>query len=139
MTEITHDHPEGIKGAAATAIAIHFARAGRSAHAIQADISRLFGYDLSAAVDQIRPDYLYNETCQDTVPKALICALEAADFEDAIRNTISIGGDSDTLAAIAGGLAEARFGIPADMALAARNFLPPEMQGVIEKLYDEVN
>lgn len=135
VTEITHDHPEGIKGAAATAVAIHFARAGRSARAIRADISRLFSYDLSASVDQIRPTYAYNETCQDTVPQALICALEAADFEDAIRNAISIGGDSDTLAAIAGGVAEARFGIPSEMTSAARNFLPPEMQRVIEQLY----
>lgn len=141
VTKITHDHPEGMKGAAATAVAIHLAKSGRSAQAIRTDISRQFGYDLSASVDQIRPTYRFNETCQDTVPQALICALEAADFEDAIRNAISIGGDSDTLAAIAGGVgvAEARFGISAELASRARPLLPPEMQRVIEQLYERVS
>lgn len=138
VTKITHDHPEGMKGAAATSVAIHLARTGRSAEAIRADISRQFGYDLSTSVNQIRPNYQFNESCQETVPQALTCALEATDFEDAIRNAISIGGDSDTLAAIAGGVAEARFGFSAELASQARPLLPPEMQRVIEQLYERV-
>ena len=135
VTEITHNHPEGMKGAAATAVAIHLARSGKAATEIRAEIARRFGYDLSMSVDEIRPVYRYNETCQDTVPQALVCALEAQDFEDAIRNAISIGGDSDTLAAIAGGVAEACFGVPSAIAGGARTFLPEEMQGVLDKLY----
>jgi len=86
-------------------------------------------------VDQIRPGYRFNETCQETVPQALVCALGATGFEDAIRNAISIGGDSDTVAAIAGPVAEARFGIPNDIATAALSRLPAEMRSVLEKLY----
>ena len=102
VTEVTHNHPEGMRGAAATAATIFLARSGIQARQIRQDIARRFGYDLSASVDEIRPVYRFNETCQETVPQALICALEATDFEDAIRNAISIGGDSDTVAAIAG-------------------------------------
>ncbi len=136
VTGITHNHPEGLKGAAATAVAIFLARSGLEPGEIRAHITRRFGYDLSASVDQIRPNYRFNETCQETVPQALICAFEAADFEDAIRNAISIGGDSDTLAAIAGGVAEARFGVPAAIAKKARSFLPKEFQSVLDKLYE---
>ena len=109
VTEVTHNHPEGLKGAAATAHAIFLARNGVGPGEIRSAIQSSYGYDLSRTVDGIRPDYRFNETCQETVPEALICALEATDFEDAIRNAISIGGDSDTVAAIAGGVAEAMF------------------------------
>ncbi len=135
VTRITHDHPEGLKGAAATAVAIHLARSGMAADSIRDAITRRFGYDLSRSVDTIRPGYVFNETCQDTVPQALICALEAVDFEDALRNAISIGGDSDTVAAIAGGVAEARFGVPAPIATGARRLMPLEFQAVLEELY----
>lgn len=112
VTEVTHNHPEGMRGSAATASAVYLAKTGSSAEEIRSYITEEFGYELFHTVDEIRPGYVFNETCQRTVPEALTCALEATSFEDAIRNAISIGGDSDTIAAIAGGVAEARFGIP---------------------------
>jgi len=136
VTEVTHNHPEGMLGAAATAVAIHLARTGSSVVEIRGEITDQFGYDLTQTVDQIRPGYRYSERCQDTVPQALVCALEAVDFEDAIRNAISIGGDSDTIAAIAGAVAEARFGIGEEMAARAWGFLPQDMRGVLTALYE---
>jgi ADP-ribosyl-[dinitrogen reductase] hydrolase len=136
VTEVTHNHPEGLKGAAATSHAIFLARGGAGPDAIRAAIQTTYGYDLSRTVDSIRPVYRFNETCQKTVPEALICALEARDFEDAIRNAISIGGDSDTVAAIAGGLAEALFGIPEVLVKEGRSRLPAEMNKVLDKLYE---
>jgi hypothetical protein len=135
VTEVTHDHPEGIKGALATAHAIFLARCGAGAGAIRREIELHYGYDLDRSVDMIRPGYRFNESCQQTVPEAIVCALEARDFEDAIRNAISIGGDSDTLAAIAGPIAEARFGIPDDIARAALERVSPEMREVVRALY----
>ena len=109
---VTHDHPEGIKGAESTAAAIFLARTGYSKAEIEEYVEREFGYDLSWALDEIRPDYRFNESCQDTVPQAIIAFVESNDFEDAIRNAISLGGDSDTLAAITGSIAEAAYGVP---------------------------
>ena len=108
---VTHNHPEGIKGAQATAAAIYFARTGTKKDKIKEYIEFKFGYDLSRSLDDIRPDYTFNETCQQTVPEAIIAFLESISFEDAIRNAISLGGDSDTLAAITGSIAEAFYGI----------------------------
>lgn len=139
VTEVTHNHPEGMRGAAATAVAIHLARSGQSAVTIRDLITTRFGYDLTPTVDEIRPSYQYNERSQDTVPQALVCALEASDFEDAIRNAISIGGDSDTIAAIAGGVAEARFGIEESMAARAWGFLPQEMRAILHTLYERAS
>lgn len=135
MTEVTHDHPEGLKGAAATVHAIWLARQRADAGEIRSVIAKTYGYDLDRAVDEIRPNYEFNATCQGTVPEALICALEAASFEDAIRNGISIGGDSDTVAAIASGVAEALFGIPDDLARDGLARLPAEMRDVLRELY----
>lgn len=135
VTEVTHNHPEGMWGGAATAVAIHMARAGRGAEEIRQAIAQRFQYDLTPSVDEIRPTYRYNERSQDTVPQALTCALEANDYEDAIRNAISIGGDSDTIAAIAGAVAEALFGISDDVAAEAWRFLPTEMRVVLQDLY----
>ena len=109
---VTHNHPEGIKGAQATAMAILWARQGTPRNRIRRDIEEQFEYDLSVSVDELRETYEYNETCQRTVPEAICCFLEADGFEDAIRNAISIGGDSDTLAAITGSIAEAKWGVP---------------------------
>lgn len=136
VTEVTHNHPEGMKGAAATAAAIFLARSGMSAMEIRKEIAQRFAYDLSMSVDQIRPTYRYNERSQDTIPQALTCALEATDFEDAIRNSISIGGDSDTIAAIAGGVVEALFGIPEKMARMAWLKLPDDIQESMTNLYN---
>ncbi len=135
VTEVTHNHPEGMRGGAATAVAIHMARSGRGAGEIRQAIAQRFQYDLTPSVDEIRPSYRYNERSQDTVPQALTCALEARDYEDAIRNAISIGGDSDTIAAIAGAVAEALFGISDEMAAEAWRYLPSEMRVVLQDLY----
>ncbi len=113
--EVTHNHPEGVKGAQATAIAILWARNGKSPVQIASDIETMFGYDISTPVDVLRETYQYNETCQATVPEAMRCFAEAENFEDAIRNAISIGGDSDTLAAITGSIAEAKWGVPTEL------------------------
>lgn len=136
VTAVTHNHPEGMKAAAATSTAIYLARTGMVASRVRRNIADMFGYDLSKSVDGIRQGYRYTERAQDTIPQALTCALEAADFEDAIRNAISIGGDSDTIAAIAGGLAEALFGIPENLARLARLKLPEEMLAVLDHLYE---
>lgn len=109
---VTHNHPEGIKGAQATAAAIFLARAGSSKDSIKAYIEGKYGYDLSRTLDEIRPVYRFNESCQETVPEAIIAFLESTDFKNAIRNSISLGGDSDTLAAITGSIAEAVYGVP---------------------------
>jgi ADP-ribosyl-[dinitrogen reductase] hydrolase len=135
VTEVTHNHPEGIRGAAATASAVYMARTGSSADQIREYVTDRFGYDLSRSVDEIRPGYVFNETCQRTVPEALTCVLEATSYEDAIRNAISIGGDSDTIAAIAGGVAEALFGIPDDVANEVWPKLPLDMRQVLTRLY----
>ncbi len=135
VTEVTHNHPEGMKGAAATAVAGFLARTGSSQAFIRGYIADSFGYDLTLAVDEIRSDYRFNETCQQTVPQALTCVLEAESFEDAIRNAISIGGDSDTIGAIVGGIAEAMFGIPDDIAERGWAYLPQEMREVLTGLY----
>lgn len=135
VTEVTHNHPEGIKGAKATAAAGYLARTGHSQAFIRGYIADTFGYDLTRTIDDIRPDYRFNESCQQTVPQALTCVLESDGFEDAIRNAISIGGDSDTVAAIAGGVAEAMFGIPDEIAARAWDYLPYDMREVLTALY----
>jgi len=109
-TEITHNHPEGIKGAQATAASIFLARTGKSKKEIEKYIETTFGYDLSMKLDEIRPDYHFDESCQGTVPQAITSFLESKDYEDAIRNAVSLGGDSDTLACITGGIAHAFYG-----------------------------
>lgn len=108
--EVTHNHPEGIKGAQAVAGAIYLARTGASKPEIRDFVEKRFGYDLSLTIDQIRPTYGFKVTCQESVPQAIIAFLEAEDYEDAVRNAVSLGGDSDTLACMAGSIAEAFFG-----------------------------
>ena len=135
VTEVTHNHPEGIRGAFATASAVYLARTGSTAKQIRNYITTEFEYDLSRTVDEIRPGYVFNETCQRSVPEALTCVLEADSYEDAIRNAISIGGDSDTISAIAGGVAEALFGIPEHIANEAWAKLPVDMREVMTRLY----
>ena len=110
---VTHNHPEGIKGAEATASAIYMARNGSSKEEIKAYIEMEFHYNLDRTLDEIRPGYHMDETCQRTVPEAIIAFLESKDFEDAVRNAVSLGGDTDTLGAITGSIAEAFYGIPA--------------------------
>lgn len=107
---VTHNHPEGIKGAQATAAAIFLARTGSTKADIRSRIEQVFGYDLKRNLDELRRVYEYNESCQKTVPEAMIAFLASADFEDAIRNAVSLGGDSDTLTCITGAVAEAFYG-----------------------------
>ena len=132
--EVTHNHPEGIKGAQATAVAVFLARNGSSKAEIRHYIQDAFGYDLERHIDDIRPCYHFNETCQETVPEAIIAFLESEDYESAIRLAISIGGDSDTVACITGGIAEAFYKeIPEWMMEKALGLLPGEIIELIAK------
>ena len=135
VSEATHSNAEGIKGALATAHAIYLARCNAGAGTIRREIEHHYGYDLDRSVDLIRPGYRFTEYSRYTVPEAIVCALEAQDFEDALRNAVSLGGDADSLAAIAGAVAEARFGIPDDIAHETLDRLPAEMRELVSTLY----
>lgn len=125
--EVTHNHPEGIKGAEATASAIFLPRTGHSKTEIKDYIVKEFGYDLSRTCDQIRSGYYHNESCQKTVPEAITAFLEGTDFEDVIRTAVSLGGDCDTLTCIAGSIAEAFYGVPAILEAECKSRLPEDM------------
>ena len=125
--EVTHNHPEGIKGAEATASAIFLARTGHCKDEIRDYIVQEFGYDLSRTCDQIRPGYYHNESCRKTVPEAITAFLEGTDFEDVIRTAVSLGGDCDTLTCIAGSIAEAFYGVPMFLAAECKSRLPEDM------------
>lgn len=132
--EVTHDHPEGIKGAQATALAVYLARTGTSKGEIKGEIVKRFAYDLSRKLDEIRPAYSYDVSCQGTVPEAIIAFLESESFEDAIRNAVSLGGDSDTLACITGGIAQAFYReIPDEIKTAVHARLPLEFIQIIDQ------
>lgn len=135
---VTHNHPEGIKGAEATASAIFMARNGSSKEEIKKYIENEFHYDLNRTLDEIRPSFHMDETCQKTVPEAIIAFLEARDFEDAIRNAVSLGGDTDTLGAITGSIAEAYFGISETLISERRNRINKDMRDVVDAFYSLV-
>ena len=137
--EVTHNHPEGIKGAKAVAAAIFMARNGCSKEEIKAYIIRESGYDLSRTCDEIRPTYHHVESCQQTVPEAITAFLEGTDFEDVIRTAVSLGGDCDTLTCIAGGMAEAFYGIPASIKEECRRRLFPDMLMVCDRFEASVS
>jgi ADP-ribosylglycohydrolase len=131
FTAITHNHPEGIRGAQATAAAVFLARKGSSKEEIKAAIESRFGYDLSLSLDEIRPTYAFDVSCQGTVPQAITAFLESRDFEDAIRKAVSLGGDSDTLACITGGIAHAYYGnVPDRIAAMVFRILDDELGDV---------
>ena len=131
---ISHNHPEGIKGAQAAALAVFLARTSRDKAEIRAELTRRFGYDLERTVDDIRPNYSFDETCQRTVPEAVVSFLDSESYEDTVRNAISLGGDSDTLACIAGGIAEAFYGgVPEEVREKACNYLPPDLREITER------
>jgi len=132
---VTHNHPEGIKGAQATALAVLLARRKTPLEEIRAAIISRCGYDLLRTLDEIRPVYTFDVSCQGSVPEAIIAFLESTGFEDAIRKAISIGGDSDTIACITGGIAEAYYGVPDDIAQKAYTYFPVEFLDVIEAFY----
>jgi O-acetyl-ADP-ribose deacetylase (regulator of RNase III)/ADP-ribosylglycohydrolase len=135
--EVTHNHPEGVKGAEATASAIYIARNGASKEEINKYITENFGYDLTRTCDEIRPTYHHVESCQETVPEAMTAFLEGNDFEDVIRTAVSLGGDCDTLTCIAGGIAEAFYGVPLAMEVEVKSRLTEEMLRILEA-FDEL-
>jgi ADP-ribosylglycohydrolase len=132
--EVSHNHPEGIKGAQATALAVFLARTGAAKEQIKSEITRRFGYDLSRPLDEIRPLYSFDISCQGTVPEAITAFLESKDYEDAVRKAVSLGGDSDTLACITGGIAHAFYKeIPQEIIVEVRERLPEEFLSVIDR------
>ena len=133
--EVSHDHLEGIKGAVATSGAVFLARTGATMDELKKYISKYYTIDFT--IDEIRPVYKFNETCQETVPQAMQAFFESTSFEDAIRNAISIGGDSDTLAAITGAVAEAYYGIPEEMKETALSYLDERLLSIVEKFEDK--
>ncbi|HDR14291.1 MAG TPA: ADP-ribosylglycohydrolase family protein [Desulfobacteraceae bacterium] len=128
---ISHNHPEGIKGAQAAALAIYLARTVKDKKLIKKEISSRFGYNLERTVDEIRPSYGFDISCQGTVPEAIIAFLDSESYEDAIRNAVSLGGDSDTLACITGGIAEAYYG-PVEHWIAenVEKIFPPDLWAI---------
>ncbi len=131
--EVSHNHPEGIKGAEATAAAICLARNGSSLAKIKAYTEREFGYDLSKTCAELRPKNRHNETCQVTMPLVFAAFLKSTDFEDAIRNAVSLGGDTDTIACITGSIAEAYYGVPAEIEAEGRKRLPDDMLALLDR------
>ena len=139
VTEVTHDHPEGIKGARAVTEAIWLALRGEGAEAVRREITTRYSYDLEQTVEDIRPTHQFDVTCQGTVPTALVCALESTTLEDAVRNAVSLGGDADTLAAIAGAVGEALHGLDEGLVRTAREgYLQgaEDIIGALEALYE---
>lgn len=130
--DVTHNHPEGVKGAQAVAVAVLLARTGHAKDQIRTHIEREFGYNLSQTLDAIRPDYRFDVSCQGSVPQSLVAFLESNDYEGAVRNAISLGGDADTMAAIAGSVAEAFYGgVPEPLAKEALARLDDRLRGVV--------
>jgi ADP-ribosylglycohydrolase len=131
---VSHNHPEGVKGAQATALAVFLARMGRSKEEIRDEVRRRFNYNMDRTVDDIRPGYSFHVSCQRTVPEAIIAFLDSTSYEDAVRNAISLGGDSDTLACITGGIAEAFYGVvPARIRAKVRDLLTPDLREITEE------
>ena len=132
--QVTHNHPEGIKGAQATALAIFLARTGKTKQYIKKELVSRFGYDLDRTLDDIRPAYSFDVTCQGSVPESIIAFLESDSYEGAVRNAISLGGDADTQACIAGGIAQAFYGaIPPDFVTGVLEKLPAEFVAICER------
>jgi ADP-ribosylglycohydrolase len=131
---VTHNHPEGIKGAQATALCVYRGRRGEGRENIKREVQTRFDYDLERTLDEIRPSYKFNEICQQTVPEAIIAFLESDGYEDAVRKAISLGGDADTLAAITGAFAEAYYGgVPAEIVDEVLKRLPVELKSVVNE------
>ena len=138
FASFTHNHPEGIKGAQATAAAIFLARKEASKEMIKLYITQQFKYDLTRTIDEIRPDYEFDVSCQGTVPQAITAFIESENYEDAIRNAISIGGDSDTVACITGGIAEAFYGkLPKDIAETAMKTLDKNLRETVVRFQEK--
>jgi ADP-ribosylglycohydrolase len=131
---VTHNHPEGIKGAQATALAIFLARKGADKKTIRAEIAGRFGYDMDRTVDEIRPGYSFDVSCQGSVPESIIAFLDSTSYEDAVKNAISLGGDADTMACITGGIAQAFYKkIPEAIVSSVIEKLPRDLLTVVER------
>jgi ADP-ribosylglycohydrolase len=136
--EVTHNHPEGIKGAQATAACIFLARTGKSKEEIRNFVEQTFGYDLHRTCDEIRPNYQFEVSCQKSVPESIIAFLESSDYESAIRLAVSMGGDADTMGAITGGIAEAFYGgVPEYIKAEAIKRLPDEFVQIMTRFYSK--
>jgi len=136
--EITHNHPEGIKGAQAVAAAIYLARSGFGKPLIKDHIQRKFGYDLETTLAEIRPNYSFDVSCQGSVPQSILAFLESTNWESAVRNAVSLGGDADTMACIAGAIAEAFYGgVPVEIELEVMGRIPTDFQQIIADFYRE--
>ena len=132
--EVSHNHPEGIKGAQATALAVFLARKGEDKATIRKQIETRFSYPLDCCVEEIRADYCFDVTCQGSVPESIIAFLDAEDYETAVKNAISLGGDADTMACIAGGIAQAYYkAMPADIVWQVRQNLPDALLAVLDR------
>ena len=136
--EVTHDHPEGIKGAEATACAVFLARTGSTKAEIRDFVETIFDYDLSRTCDEIRPGYRHVESCQETVPEAITAFLEGESFEDVIRTAVSLGGDCDTLTCIAGAMAEAFYGVPEELKAECRSRLTADLLKVLQQFEERI-
>ena len=132
VTQVTHNHPESMKAAEAVASAIYLARMGKTLEEIKAHIAEHY-YSIDFSLDEIRPTYIFDVSCQGSVPQAFEAFFESTGFEDAIRNAISIGGDSDTIAAITGGMAEAYYGVPENIRTQAMEFLDEKLAGILKR------
>lgn len=136
--EVSHDHPEGIKGAQAAALAVFLARQGEAKESIRQEISQRFGYNLARTIEEIRPAYRFDVSCQGSVPEAIIAFLDSSNYEEAVRLAVSLGGDSDTLACLAGGLAQAYYRtIPADIVNTVRAVLPADLLDIVERFNEK--
>jgi ADP-ribosylglycohydrolase len=135
---VTHNHPEGIKGAQATALAIFLARQGADKETIRTEIAGRFGYDINRTVDEIRPGYRFDVSCQGSVPESIVAFLDATDYVDAVKNAISLGGDADTMACIAGGIAQAFYRkIPPEIVARALERLTPDLRTVVDRFKEK--
>jgi ADP-ribosylglycohydrolase len=132
--DVTHNHPEGVRGAQAVALSVYLARRGAKKIEIRQEISTRFGYDLTRTADEIRSVYSFDVSCQGSVPESIICFLDSNDFESSVRLAISLGGDADTMACIAGGISEAYYGsLPKQEELAVRKLLPLDLLEVVDR------
>ena len=135
---ITHNHPEGVKGAQAVAACIYLARTGFGKPLIKDHVQRIFGYNLEQTLADIRPDYSFDVSCQGSVPQSILAFLESQNWESAVRNAVSLGGDADTMASIAGAIAEAFYGgVPVEIELEVMGRIPEEFRSVISAFYKE--
>jgi ADP-ribosylglycohydrolase len=136
--EITHNHPEGIKGAQAVAAAMFLARQQESKNVIREAIQKTFQYNMARSYERVRRGYSFKVSCQESVPESIICFLESDSWEDAVRRAVNLRGDTDTMASIAGSIAEAYYGVPQDIVEATRKYLPEEMILVVDKFNETI-